>query len=153
MDIAFDAITERAKTNAEAIPADITDMRQRLYREKPGKGLWDLKTAEGGLIDVEFVVQQDMLLGGRADAICASTQDAIQRSSFNIEERLLLERWLASPSGACSRYSASPSAPKRAPTSCRQACGTGSAGRLKPTRSVIWKLNYLPQNQGFTSWL
>ena len=94
MDIAFDAITERAKTNAEAIPADITDMRQRLYREKPGKGLWDLKTAEGGLIDVEFVVQQDMLLGGRAEAICASTQDAIERSSFNIEERLLLTEGL-----------------------------------------------------------
>lgn len=94
MDIAFDAITERAKTNAEAIPADITDMRQRLYREKPGKGLWDLKTAEGGLIDVEFVVQQDMLLGGRGEAICASTQDAIERSSFNIEERLLLTEGL-----------------------------------------------------------
>jgi glutamate-ammonia-ligase adenylyltransferase len=94
MDIAFDAITERAKTNAGTIPSDITDMRQRLYREKPGKGLWDLKTAEGGLIDVEFVVQQDMLLGGRAYAICASTLDAIEHSSFNIKERLLLAEGL-----------------------------------------------------------
>ena len=38
MDIAFDAITERAKTNAGTIPSDITDMRQRLYREKPARG-------------------------------------------------------------------------------------------------------------------
>ena len=90
MDIAIDAITERARTNADTIPADITDMRNRLYREKPGKGLWDLKTAAGGLIDVEFIVQQDMLLGGQPEAICASTQEAIQCSTFNIEERLLL---------------------------------------------------------------
>ncbi len=94
MDIANDAITERARTNTDTIPADITDMRNRLYREKPGKGLWDLKTAAGGLIDVEFMVQQDMLLSTRADAICASSQDAIQRSTFNIEERLLLSEGL-----------------------------------------------------------
>ena len=90
MDIAVAAITNRARTNADQIPADITDMRQRLYREKPGKGLWDLKTAQGGLIDVEFVVQQDMLLSARREAICASTLDAIANSSFGIEERILL---------------------------------------------------------------
>ncbi len=94
MDIAIDAITERAKANADTIPADITDMRNRLYREKPGKGLWDLKTAAGGLIDVEFMLQQDMLLGGQPEAICASTQEAIRCSTFNIEERLLLAEGL-----------------------------------------------------------
>ena len=39
-------------------------------------------------------MQQDMLLGGRAYAICASTLDAIEHSSFNIEERLLLAEGL-----------------------------------------------------------
>ena len=91
MQIAIDAITSRALTNAEQIPADISDMRRRLYREKPGKGLWDLKTAEGGLIDVEFMVQQDMLLSGQPDAICASTLEAIDYASFCGEERLLLD--------------------------------------------------------------
>jgi glutamate-ammonia-ligase adenylyltransferase len=94
MEIAIDAITSRAQANAASIPADITDMRQRLYREKPGKGLWDLKTAEGGLIDVEFMVQQDMLLSGRPDAIWASTRDAIAYASFNVEERLVLNEGL-----------------------------------------------------------
>ena len=95
MEIAIDAITSRAQTNAASIPADITDMRQRLYREKPGKGLWDLKTAAGGLIDVEFIVQQDMLMSGRPDAICASTRDAIAYASFNVEERLVLTEGLS----------------------------------------------------------
>jgi glutamate-ammonia-ligase adenylyltransferase len=95
MDIAIEAIIRRGQTNAASIPADITDMRQRLYREKPGKGLWDLKTAEGGLIDVEFIVQQDMLLSDRPEAICASTHDAIAQSGFNIEERLLLTEGLS----------------------------------------------------------
>ncbi|HRX72970.1 MAG TPA: bifunctional [glutamine synthetase] adenylyltransferase/[glutamine synthetase]-adenylyl-L-tyrosine phosphorylase [Hyphomonas sp.] len=90
MDIAADAITGRARTNAERIPIDITDMRRRLHREKPGKGLWDLKTAEGGLIDVEFVVQQDMLLSGERDAICASTLEAIAHTSFEAEDCTLL---------------------------------------------------------------
>ncbi|MBD3770956.1 MAG: bifunctional [glutamine synthetase] adenylyltransferase/[glutamine synthetase]-adenylyl-L-tyrosine phosphorylase [Rhodobacterales bacterium] len=95
MGIAMDAITSRARTNAEKIPADITDMRNRLYREKPGKGLWDLKTAEGGLVDVEFMVQQDMLLGGRPDAIRASTQEAIARSSFPADQQALLSGGLS----------------------------------------------------------
>lgn len=90
MNIAADAIISRARTNADTIPADITDMRERLYREKPGKGLWDLKTAEGGLIDVEFVVQQDMLLSGKRDAILASTLEAIAHASLDAEERCLL---------------------------------------------------------------
>ena len=88
--IAIDAITHRARTNAEKIPTDIRDMRQRLYREKPGKGLWDLKTAAGGLIDVEFIVQQDMLLGGDPLAIFPNTLEAIAGSGFGIEERIIL---------------------------------------------------------------
>ena len=32
-------------------------MRGRLDRERPGKSVWDLKEAKGGLFDVEFVAQ------------------------------------------------------------------------------------------------
>ncbi|HPE47411.1 MAG TPA: bifunctional [glutamine synthetase] adenylyltransferase/[glutamine synthetase]-adenylyl-L-tyrosine phosphorylase [Hyphomonas sp.] len=109
MRIAADAITHRARitdtdtpvtdagaavTGTQAIRADITDMRQRLYREKPGEGLWDLKTAEGGLIDVEFVVQQEMLLAGDPALIRSATLDAIAAVSFDPETRATLSSGL-----------------------------------------------------------
>ena len=47
-------------------------------REKSqGSDLWQLKTAPGGLIDVEFVTQQALLLR-KSDALHPSTQDAIE---------------------------------------------------------------------------
>ena len=41
---------------------DILDMRERLARDKPGAGLWDLKMGAGGLIDLEFIVQRELLM-------------------------------------------------------------------------------------------
>ena len=87
MDIAHEAIVSRAKTDDGKISADITEMRQRLYREKPGKGLWDLKTAEGALIDAEFIVQQDMLLAGDPDVIIPNIRDAIAQASLAPADR------------------------------------------------------------------
>lgn len=46
---------------------DILDMRQRLWREKPPTGPWDLKMRAGGLVDIEFLVQQALLTGARVD--------------------------------------------------------------------------------------
>lgn len=78
MTIAADAISARARSEKrKAIPGDIADMRRTLYREKPGQGLWDLKTAEGGLIDIEFMVQKEMLLRARPDLIRAGTAYAL----------------------------------------------------------------------------
>ena len=76
--IAADAICARARSpRRKQIPADISDMRQTLYREKPGKGLWDLKMEQGGLIDIEFMVQQEMLLRARPDLVRANTGRAL----------------------------------------------------------------------------
>lgn len=76
--IAADAICARAcSPRRKQIPSDITDMRQTLYREKPGSGLWDLKTAKGALIDIEFMAQQEMLLRARPDLIRANTALAL----------------------------------------------------------------------------
>ncbi|MDX1293106.1 MAG: DUF294 nucleotidyltransferase-like domain-containing protein, partial [Hyphomonas sp.] len=91
MDIACAAIVARAEKDDGTISSDITDMRRRLYREKPGTGLWDLKSAEGGLVDAEFVVQRDMLLVGRPEAIRSNTREAIAHSSLPEDERSLLE--------------------------------------------------------------
>ncbi|MFN7055824.1 bifunctional [glutamine synthetase] adenylyltransferase/[glutamine synthetase]-adenylyl-L-tyrosine phosphorylase [Hyphomonas sp.] len=78
MAIAAEAICARARSERrKSIPRDIADMRRTLYREKPGQGLWDLKTAEGGLIDIEFMVQKEMLLRARPDLIRAGTALAL----------------------------------------------------------------------------
>ena len=75
MEIARDAITHGKPP--EERKADILDMRQRLWREKPPGGPWDIKLAEGGLVDLEFILQQGMLLSGDPDAVHATTSDAI----------------------------------------------------------------------------
>ena len=76
--IAADAICSRARSERRhAITGDVADMRATLYREKPGRGLWDLKTAEGGLIDIEFIAQQEMLLRARPDLIRPATARAL----------------------------------------------------------------------------
>ncbi|TPW02055.1 MAG: glutamate-ammonia-ligase adenylyltransferase, partial [Alphaproteobacteria bacterium] len=41
----------------EAVLSDSADMRARMDRERPGRGLWDLKLQPGGLVDIEFVAQ------------------------------------------------------------------------------------------------
>ncbi len=46
----------------DTLTGDIRDMRERLAREKPGEGLWDLKTGAGGLVDMEFIVQRELLM-------------------------------------------------------------------------------------------
>ncbi len=59
------------------ILADILSMRQRLAKEKPSTDLWELKTAPGGLLDVEFVTQQALLLRGN-DALQPHTHVALE---------------------------------------------------------------------------
>ena len=46
----------------EQITQDVLEMRQRLYRDKPGRGRWDLKLRPGGLLDIEFILQHQLLL-------------------------------------------------------------------------------------------
>lgn len=77
-------IQQRALAARAAHPqlrADILDMRRRLYRDRPPRSVWDVKDAEGGLVDVEFIVQQEILLRA-ADApelAAANTGVAIER--------------------------------------------------------------------------
>jgi [glutamine synthetase] adenylyltransferase / [glutamine synthetase]-adenylyl-L-tyrosine phosphorylase len=78
MDTAHAAMIARAPSAAK-ISADIADMRRLLYREKPGGGLWDLKSAPGGLVDAEFIMQKLQLQAGEAGLICANTIDALAR--------------------------------------------------------------------------
>jgi len=63
----------------ESLRADIHDMRKRLATEKPGKGLWDIKQGAGGLVDLEFIVQQGLLSLGHIAAVSPLIPKAIQR--------------------------------------------------------------------------
>ncbi len=66
-----------SSTQGNTRAADILDMRQRLAREKPAKGVWDLKQRAGGIVDVEFVVQQAILLSGDETCVLPHLSDAI----------------------------------------------------------------------------
>ena len=74
--IAMNAITGRA--GRPGLQVDVADMRQRLRAERPGQGLWDLKLAPGGLVDIEFVAQLGMLQAGEADLIKPGTAPALE---------------------------------------------------------------------------
>jgi glutamate-ammonia-ligase adenylyltransferase len=52
----------RRPRDRAAIAADVRDMRRRIAQEKGGKGVWDLKYADGGLVDVEFIAQHLQLV-------------------------------------------------------------------------------------------
>jgi glutamate-ammonia-ligase adenylyltransferase len=77
LEIARHAIVNRP--DEAACRFDILDMRQRLWRERPPRGDWDIKLADGGLVDLEFVLQQEMLLSGDEASIIPTVRDAIDR--------------------------------------------------------------------------
>ena len=54
-------------------------MRAKMDHERPSAGLWDLKLALGGLVDIEFAAQALMLQQAHAhpDVIHANTGAAI----------------------------------------------------------------------------
>ncbi len=58
------------------ILADARDMRARMDKERPAGGLWDLKLAPGGMVDVEFIAQTLSLIAG-PDTVRAGTIAAL----------------------------------------------------------------------------
>ena len=57
---AIDAAIDQA--DPAPVRADATAMRQRMVRELPAHGPWDVKLMPGGQIEVEFIVQTALLL-------------------------------------------------------------------------------------------
>ncbi|MEM9053811.1 MAG: bifunctional [glutamine synthetase] adenylyltransferase/[glutamine synthetase]-adenylyl-L-tyrosine phosphorylase, partial [Pseudomonadota bacterium] len=62
----------------EARTTDILDMRNRLFREKPPQGDWDLKMRAGGLVDIEFIIQHALLTGGQKICLPLSLSSALE---------------------------------------------------------------------------
>lgn len=60
------------------VVADILEMRALLENEKGGEGAWDLKQAQGGMIDIEFVAQYlQLIYGAKNPAIVSTETDAV----------------------------------------------------------------------------
>ena len=66
--------------DAEKVRADVLDMRRRIWKEKPARSPWDLKTARGGMVDVEFVTQTLELLSAHdhPDVLDQNTRGALE---------------------------------------------------------------------------
>jgi glutamate-ammonia-ligase adenylyltransferase len=72
-------LTQRRE--ASTIIADARDMRLRMAETFPGKNVWDLKYAPGGLVDIEFIAQTLQLVHGpsRPDILDTNTIAALEK--------------------------------------------------------------------------
>jgi len=66
---------------ASAIVADARDMRARMAETFPGRNVWDLKHAPGGLVDIEFIAQTLQLVHAPAqpDILDTNTVAALEK--------------------------------------------------------------------------
>jgi [glutamine synthetase] adenylyltransferase / [glutamine synthetase]-adenylyl-L-tyrosine phosphorylase len=66
---------------ASDIIADARGMRLRMAETFPGRNVWDLKYAPGGLVDIEFIVQTLQLVHGpaRPDILDTNTIAALEK--------------------------------------------------------------------------
>nr|WP_226635988.1 bifunctional [glutamine synthetase] adenylyltransferase/[glutamine synthetase]-adenylyl-L-tyrosine phosphorylase [Brevundimonas poindexterae] len=60
---AIEAVIRAHGRTAETLARDVRTMRDRMMRDRPPGGFWDLKRVAGGLIDAEFVAQYRQLTG------------------------------------------------------------------------------------------
>ncbi|MDE2445753.1 MAG: bifunctional [glutamine synthetase] adenylyltransferase/[glutamine synthetase]-adenylyl-L-tyrosine phosphorylase [Alphaproteobacteria bacterium] len=65
--------------DTEKTKADVRDMRKLMLAEHAKLGLWDLKRAPGGLVEVEFIAQYLQLVGGDATVLSSNTVQALQQ--------------------------------------------------------------------------
>ena len=78
---------------------DVADMRALMHRERPAHGVWDLKLAPGGLVDVEFAAQTLQILGAAGGGrLTPSTPGALTAAAdegrlSNTAARALFDSW------------------------------------------------------------
>ncbi len=63
--------------DAVTLRQDVLEMRQRLAKEKPGEGFWDLKLGTGALVDLEFIIQHALLSPADKSAAAPHVPSAI----------------------------------------------------------------------------
>ncbi|ODN70568.1 DUF294 nucleotidyltransferase-like domain-containing protein [Methylobrevis pamukkalensis] len=67
---------------ADAILADIADMRARVEHEFGSRDPWDLKRVAGGIFDIDFIAQALQLVHGAAhpEILATSTEESLSRA-------------------------------------------------------------------------
>ncbi|HEX3673142.1 MAG TPA: bifunctional [glutamine synthetase] adenylyltransferase/[glutamine synthetase]-adenylyl-L-tyrosine phosphorylase, partial [Rhizomicrobium sp.] len=71
--------TLTGSSDAAKLAADAADMREKIAAQFPGKSLWDLKYAPGGLVDIEFIAQMLQLREGKAQIFDTNTMAALEK--------------------------------------------------------------------------
>jgi glutamate-ammonia-ligase adenylyltransferase len=83
----------------DATLRDVAQMRALMRLERPAKGFWDLKLADGGLVDVEFAAQTLQILGasrgGRLtpSTVAALTAAAEEGRISGADATVLIDSW------------------------------------------------------------
>ncbi len=69
------------KRDPQATRADVLDMRKLMLREQGVTGLWDLKRARGGLVEIEFIAQTLQLIHapGQPAVLDTNTLGALEK--------------------------------------------------------------------------
>ena len=62
------------RRDQDALRHDVIEMRAMIEAEKGGEGAWNLKTAPGGLVDIEFIAQYLQLAHGATHPEIRSTE-------------------------------------------------------------------------------
>jgi len=75
--------------DAEELTVDVAKMRNRMAKQFPGTGSWDIKHLRGGLVDAEFIAQYLQLRHGSQNPGILSPTAAIALQ--NLEENGLLD--------------------------------------------------------------
>ena len=84
---AIEAALRRPRPGID-VAGDVRRMRDLMDRERPAQGVWDLKLAPGGLVDVEFVGQFRQLQAATdGGALTVATLDQLS------DEPVLAEAW------------------------------------------------------------
>jgi len=87
----------RQPRDAGVLARDVREMRALIAQEKPASGLWDMKLAPGGLVDIEFAAQFLQLAhapaGGPLRAGTADALEALAAAGLAGSVGPLLEAW------------------------------------------------------------
>ncbi|MFT3726338.1 MAG: bifunctional [glutamine synthetase] adenylyltransferase/[glutamine synthetase]-adenylyl-L-tyrosine phosphorylase [Terricaulis sp.] len=59
--------------------AEVADMRVLMQRERPGKGVWDLKLRAGGFVDIEFIAQGLQITACSESVLATNTGVALSK--------------------------------------------------------------------------
>jgi glutamate-ammonia-ligase adenylyltransferase len=93
---AIDAALRRPR-DPRKTAADVRDMRELMRRERPPRGGWDLKLADGGMVDIEFAAQYlQVVLAAQGGPLDPNTDSVLAALSARAAAAADAMAWLRS---------------------------------------------------------